>query len=66
MRFSTTSLGLFLAVIGSAIAVPATEQVTRRNTECNQDFDGADTCVANCAGGHCHVIALGPLHRCEC
>ncbi|OJJ80047.1 uncharacterized protein ASPGLDRAFT_51965 [Aspergillus glaucus CBS 516.65] len=66
MRFSITSLGLFLAVIGSATAMPATEQVARRNTECGQDFNGADTCVANCADGSCHVIALGPLHQCKC
>ncbi|KAI9931695.1 hypothetical protein ASPWEDRAFT_37445 [Aspergillus wentii DTO 134E9] len=65
MRFSIASLGLFLAVVGSAAAAPS-EQVARGNTECGQDFNGAKTCVANCAKGSCHVIALGPLHQCRC
>ncbi|KAI0475731.1 hypothetical protein GGR56DRAFT_526971 [Xylariaceae sp. FL0804] len=76
MRFSTSALSLVLAAASFATAIPAAEPVAERsvedadlvprNTECGQDFIGAATCTKNCANGHCHVIALGPLHKCKC
>ena len=33
---------------------------------CGQDYVGLATCEKNCPHGKCHVIALGPLHKCEC
>ncbi|KAI9926529.1 hypothetical protein ASPWEDRAFT_176499 [Aspergillus wentii DTO 134E9] len=74
MRFSIASLSLFLAVIGSAAAMPAaepTEQIDQtdqlaRRASCGMAYSGLSNCKKYCGGGTCHVIALGPLHKCNC
>ncbi|QIW96152.1 hypothetical protein AMS68_001670 [Peltaster fructicola] len=75
MRFTLTAL-IGLAAITSAMAMPspdveAAELLARGSVAgCAKDYDGLAECKAKCpiasGKGHCHVIALGPIHRCDC